>query len=140
MRKSQQRVAKAAALGSERGKTAAGWRFDGNTSTETYVKFLDQIEGGDWEDEFGPQSPLSGEWADGLTVQTLIREVDPDGKDVNLSHYWQDRISSTYETAYFDAYIAEMVRVAKHQTSHLGIDREADDDYTQQGGTVVTDL
>ena len=104
----------ATTLGTARGKSAASWRFDGNTSTETYVAFLTGFEDGDPEtlDAFGPATGwLSGEYADDPTPTTLHRTLStPEDDDLRAD------VEDAYESAAEDAYWAELVRVATYQT------------------------
>lgn len=98
-------------IGTEHGKAAAGWVFDGNTGTDTYRRILAGIEDGDPEvmDEI-PDSDLSGEWADGYTLDLLAGDVGMDPDDDLDSVIWE------YEAAFRDGVCEELSRVA---TYHL---------------------
>lgn len=102
-------------LGTERGKAAASWVFDGNTSTETYANFLRLDDDGDpaLYDTFGPTSGwLSGEFADAPTPRTLAEDLGiSQDDDVAM-----DDAFSTYEDAADAAYWAELRRVATLHT------------------------
>lgn len=69
-------------LGAEHGENAAAWYFDGNTTQETYEWVARGIAEGDPAvyDTF-PTNPLSGEHADGLTPDGLLRLLDLDPYD-----------------------------------------------------------
>lgn len=112
-------LAEAAALGAEHGKAAASWVFDGNTTTEQYRRFLVGIEEGDPEvlDEYGPRSPLSGEFADDMTPYSLAQELGLD-YDSEPTHD-MDNICDEYETAYYDAYWQELERVTRLQIGEV---------------------
>jgi hypothetical protein len=63
-------------MGEERGRAAASWYFDGNTSTETYATVLQGIEDGDPAVlDTLPSSPLSGEWAGDPVPADILSEL-----------------------------------------------------------------
>ena len=106
--------------GTERGKSAASWVFDGNTDADTYRRFLALSDDGDpaLYDEFGPSSGwLSGEFGDTVNFHDIpsmcYLTTDDDGY-VN-EHDW-DECASAYETAADAAYWAELERVARLHT------------------------
>ncbi len=68
-------VAKAEEDGYSAGVAAGSWVVDGNTSEATARRILEGIAEGDpvVMDSL-PSSPLSGEWADGLTPASLLAE------------------------------------------------------------------
>jgi hypothetical protein len=110
----------ATSYGHDAGKSAASWVFDGNTTDETYRRFLALSDDGDpaLSDEFGNGSGwLSGEFADTTLPADLIGmcgiETDDDG-DPN-EHDW-DACMTAYEDAAEAAYWAELERVARFHT------------------------
>ena len=106
--------------GTDAGKAAASWVFDGNTSEATYRRFLQVSEDGDPAiDEFAPASGwLSGEWADTTLPQDIAEmcqlERDEDGE---VNEYEWDACMDAYETAADEAYWAELERIARYQTA-----------------------
>lgn len=83
---------KAHALGKEAGVAAGSWVFDGRNSTEDYARIGKGIEDGDPEIlDALPQPDLSGEWADGPTVRSIMSELGVDGTDhpgYDLADLW----------------------------------------------------
>ena len=112
-------IDKARELGAEAGRNAASWVFDGNTSRETYARYLKLSEDGDpaLYDEFGPTTGwLSGEWADAPTPNTLYAELELDPDD-DLDGEIMAELSDAYEQAADEAYQHELERVARLQTA-----------------------
>lgn len=102
----------AVTAGTERGRAAATWVFDGNTDEATYQRFLDLNEAGDpaLHDEFGPSTGwLSGENAEGPTPSSLADDL------ALRSEADLDAVCSAYEDAADAAYWAEVERVANLQ-------------------------
>lgn len=102
----------AAQLGAEHGKSAGAWVIDGNTSEETKLLALKLDEDGDPEfyDRFGTPDPLSGEWADGLTPDGLLREL---GLSPEFVEDWQSaEICNAYEESFRDSHRDEVLRSA----------------------------
>jgi hypothetical protein len=101
--------------GAARGKGAASWMFDGNTTKETYRAFLDGFEDGDPAimDAYAPPSWLSGEHA-GESLNELLGEATTERDAERL-----DDVCATYEEAADRAYWGELVRVARLQTKHV---------------------
>ena len=95
------------------GKAAASWVFDGNTSIEQYKEYLRGVEEGDPEilDKYPAPNPLSGEWAGGLTPESLAYQFVGETYDYVLV----DEIASTYEAAFENAYYNELERIARLQ-------------------------
>ena len=98
-------------VGREHGLAAASWYFDGNTTDETYRAVLKGIEDGDSAvlDTF-PAEPLSGEWADDPTPNTLQHEFGIRDEDL-------DDACTAYEDAFHTAVEEEIERVARLQTA-----------------------
>lgn len=96
---------------------AASWVFDGNTDTRTYLMCIQMDEQGDpeWDDRFGAPAPLSGEWADGLTMSELYdiaridEDDDPEGWTLN-------ELAALYEDAYYERYHEDVLHTAHEMT------------------------
>lgn len=113
-------------LGTEHGKAAASWYFDGNTPAETYPRILKGIEDGDPEtlDTF-PHPDLSGQWADSLTGPDLVRDAIADATGIydDSADAWTDDpfsilfsdICDAYELAFDTAAQDEIERMARYQ-------------------------
>lgn len=95
-------------LGREHGRNVGSWVIDGDTSEETCREILQAIEDGD--PGFEAPAPLSGEWADWPTPQTLADdlELDEEHRGSEL-----DQICTDYELAYYEAWQDEVVRSAR---------------------------
>ena len=116
----------AAALGREHGAAGASWVFDGNTDPATYAECVRMDDDGDpeWFDWYGPQGgPLSGEWADGMTIGRLADElglsdlVDPDVLD---------DLARVYEDAFDQGWHDEVMRVALYHVDIARADAEGE--------------
>ena len=109
-------VEEARQLGADHGKASGSWVFDGNTDPETLRECLRMDEEGDpeFDDHWGGMDPLSGEWADGLTPETLFDAlgVEREGREEELSESARDEIESSYEMAFRDAHRDEVLRTA----------------------------
>ena len=110
-------VERARALGAEHGK-AGGSRveFGHPTGAMSAADCLRLDNDGDpmWWGVWGPASgPLSGEWADGMTPCGLVQELDYDPGDVDNAGV--DALCDAYETAYYDAWRDEVLRMARYQ-------------------------
>lgn len=101
--------------GTEDGKAAGSWVFDGNTDADRYRQAIELNDDGDplYEEYFGAPSPLSGEWADSLTVSQLIDELGY----TELTPEEVDEVSASYEEAFASAHREEVLRVALEQSS-----------------------
>lgn len=101
-------IAAATKLGADAGIAAGTWVIDGNTSDETCRAILASIEDGDGEFIDSIPSPLSGEWADGLTPRGILAEVAAEGVDADdIDDAEEDEILTAFELAFQDAYIAQ---------------------------------
>lgn len=94
--------------GRQAGLAAASWKFDGNTTDETYRAFLQGSEDGDPAvmDAYSPPSWLSGEWA-GESISEILGESSGDDER-------DDEIATIYEEAADTAYWRELERVARY--------------------------
>lgn len=99
--------------GKQCGLDAAAWKFDGNTTDETYRAFLKGYEEGDPAvmDAYGAPNWLSGEWA-GESMSELLGECDSI-RDENRV----DGVADAYCDAADKAYWAELVREARFHTT-----------------------
>jgi hypothetical protein len=96
-------------LGTEHGRGAGTWILDGNSSRETAQRLVAQCDDGDpafWDNY---RSPLSGEWADDWTPDTLMREI---GWTTGTPEDW-DEIVTAYEVAHGTAWAEEVERLAR---------------------------
>lgn len=110
-------------LGADAGRNAASWVFDGNTSRETYARFLKLSDDGDpaLHDEFGPTSGwLSGEWADTPTPNSLYAELGLEPDDDEDGEIMAE-IADAYEEAADQAYSDELERVARLHTEEESV-------------------
>lgn len=113
--KREEMMKRAHTIGTEHGKSAASWVFDGNRDKSEYIKILTMIEDGDPEVyDMLPNADLSGEWADGYSGWDLA-------KDLGLEDSGDDYFDSCeeYEMGFNDAVVAEVSRVCRY---HLGLD------------------
>lgn len=100
-------------MGRAHGVSAASWYFDGNTSRETYARVVAGIDEGDPAvlDTF-PAAPLSGEWADGPTPNTVWAELGMTGEEDH-----SDSVIDAYEDGFYQAVSGEIERMARYQLS-----------------------
>jgi hypothetical protein len=108
-------IARAEALGTDAGRDAGTWVFDGNTDTATYRHVLAGITDGDPEVLDAYRTPdLSGEFSDGPTPATLAAELglDPagDGDAVVLA-----TACDAWADAARDGFWHEVERIARVQ-------------------------
>lgn len=106
----------AAEMGTQHGTAAGSWVIDGNTSDETCRTILSGIDNGDPAvlDSL-PGSPLSGEWADGMTPLGLLRALGVEDPH-NYPDDDADALCDAYEQAYSDAVVGEVERACRVQT------------------------
>ncbi|MEV4575946.1 hypothetical protein AB0K16_22140 [Nonomuraea jabiensis] len=104
-------MTRARELGTDHGKEAAAWYFDGNTPEYTYRRVLKGIEDGDPEvlDTF-PTHGLSGEMADGFSARDLeiALGINPDDESEDFGD-----VCDAYEEAFNTAVETEIARVAR---------------------------
>jgi hypothetical protein len=100
----------AADLGADYGRNDASWVFDGNTTDETYRRVLAGIEDGDPVilDQL-PSAPLSGEWADSQTPQSLMSELGAH----DLEPEEESELCDIFEEAYMVAVEHTVVTTAR---------------------------
>lgn len=93
--------------GAEHGTASGSWVVDGNTTDESKRTILTMIEDGDpaWE----IPAPLSGEWADSPTPDSVRSDLDAEAVPDEV---WDDMLT-LYEDAYYRAYEDEVVRSIK---------------------------
>jgi hypothetical protein len=106
----------ARADGADRGRAAASWKFDGNTTTRTYEAFLAGYTDGDPMviDAYAPPSWFSGEMAGESTKELLGIEGIDDGRWPETPERIDAAIGA-YEQAADDAYWRALERVARFQ-------------------------
>lgn len=105
-------IERARQMGREHGEAAASWFFDGNTPEDVYRRTLQGIRECDPAvyDTF-PSSPLSGEWADGMTLRELARACgigwpsDPDDLLHDAATQYEDAYGVAVSEAIEDAAI-----------------------------------
>ena len=106
-------MAAARKRGSDDGRAAASWYFDGNTTDDTYRRTLQGLEDGDPEIlDALPYPDLSGQWADEPAGPQVFADILSDadiyrGPDYeegeSLSDAYDDIFSETLD-AYCDAF------------------------------------
>lgn len=101
-------IEEAVRLGTEAGRTAASWRFDGNTSTPEYRATLGVIEDGD--PAFDIPNWLGGEWDGDPTDRSLCLEL---GIDPYEDEWLVDECCTQYIDAATLAYTDEVERVCR---------------------------
>ena len=98
------------ALGREHGVSAGSWVIDGNTPIETVEHILKGYEDGDPEVMDIEPSPLSGEWADDPTPQTL---ADALGLAEEHRGTELDQLCTDYELGFSEGFWDEVTRSAR---------------------------
>lgn len=102
-------IERAVELGTEAGRSAAGWHYDGNTTTEAYRVTLGMIEDGD--PAFEVPGFLSGEWVDDTTEAEVMVEL---GLDLLDEDDWLvNECANQYIDAAVIAYTEEVERVCR---------------------------
>jgi len=97
-------------MGADYGRDVASWVFDGNTTDETYRYFLAGIEEGDPAVyNMLPSAPLSGEFADSPTPNSLMRELGAHSLDLEE----QAELCDIFEQAFADAVEWTLVATAR---------------------------
>jgi hypothetical protein len=110
-------AAKAAEIGTEHGKSAASWVFDGNTSDETYRRVLSMLDDGDPAVFDMYRTPdFSGEFAGDYTETELWSECGLDPEDDDAAEASQE-VSSAYLVAAEEAFWDEVERLAREHLS-----------------------
>lgn len=103
----------ARAIGLEKGKNAAGWVFDGNTSKETYARFLKGIEEDDPEILESIREPgFSGEYAGDYDENDLLHELGCERMDMPTEDV--DKIVSACDYAMTEGFWREIERVCHY--------------------------
>ncbi len=108
----------AAKIGTEHGRNAASYVFDGNTTDDTYRAVLAGIDDGDPQVMDAYRTPgLSGEYGDDYSERDLISDLTSDecrdqGHDASDHEDWDDA-ASAYSDAASEAFWAEIERIAR---------------------------
>lgn len=111
----KQAKADARKAGEDAGRAAASWYFDGNTDEQTYRRVLKGLDDGDPEVLDGlPYLDLSGQWADGPTMASVLEDI---GCDVDGDDDAAEDIVNKYQSAYDAAVVAEVERMAREHLS-----------------------
>lgn len=101
---------KAYELGRDHGAAVGSWVIDGNTTSDTASRILKGYEDGDSQIMDMEPSPLSGEWADSPTPQTLADELEL-AEEYRGSEL--DQLCTDYELGFSQGYWDEVIRSAK---------------------------
>jgi len=97
-------------LGYDRGTAAGSWVIDGNTTEETARAILCGLDEGDPATlDLLPSSPLSGEWAGGITPTSLRAELGAE----DVTEEEAETILMHYEDAYGRGVYDEVVHSAR---------------------------
>ena len=103
-------------LGREHGNAAASWvEIQGTEDARSITGDIDP----EVLDRYDPSPPLSGEWADGMTLGRLYSEVGIEDSDAWIPEDL-DTIATVYEDAYRESYWHEVDRMASAMLSQVG--------------------
>lgn len=97
-------------LGREHGHNAGSWVVDGNTSEEQLRWLIQAIDAGD--PAFEVPNPLSGEWADEPTTDTVADALGV-GEEYRNGYIDLTAEFEVYEAAYYHAYEEQAYKDAK---------------------------
>ncbi|QGJ90088.1 hypothetical protein HWC80_gp048 [Mycobacterium phage Indlulamithi] len=100
---------RAAELGKDYGKAVGSWVVDGNTSKEQCDKLIEGIDTCDPEVMDLIPSPLSGEFADGPTVYSVLKEL---GLDPAVFDEQFDHLIDVYEEAFSESWCDTVYQAA----------------------------
>lgn len=107
-------------VGREHGKNAGSWVVDGNTTADRARAIVDGFDAGDPAITDLQPSPLSGEWADGLTESAVINEIAERASYlrpvVDATRFGQtdrDNLLDSFESGYSEGFWDEVIRAAK---------------------------
>jgi hypothetical protein len=92
---------KAAWLGRNYGEILGNWVIDPFTTQEQCMRLIEGYENSDPEIMQLCPSPLSGEFADGPTVYSVLKEL---GADPAVPESWHDEVIDAYEDAFEKAW------------------------------------
>ncbi|PWU23555.1 MAG: hypothetical protein C5B48_08410 [Candidatus Rokuibacteriota bacterium] len=105
-------TAEARNAGEEHGRNAGSWFWNGPHTVEQYKRVLQGVDDGDPEImDVLPSSPLSGEWADEPTPNTVWADLGMSGDED-----YADDVLFAYEDGFNEASVDEIVRVARVMT------------------------
>jgi hypothetical protein len=117
----------ASKIGTEHGRNAASWVFDGNTSDGTYRRVLAGIEDGDPMIMDAHRTPdLSGEFVGDYSESQLITEVGLGNRERMPDDDWTEAVSeaaTAYSDAASEAFWAEVERTAREHVLGGRIER-----------------
>jgi hypothetical protein len=103
-------VTHATALGRVHGQMAGSWVIDGNTSEATARRILKGYNDGDPEVMDMQPLPLSGEFADGPTVSTVLHDLGV-SDEINET---TDEFLTAFEDGYSESYWDTVVSACNH--------------------------
>ena len=123
-------------IGTELGTNAASWvELDEQTAQKINE---DPYEG--LADFFSGPGPLSGEWADGYSVDQLLEDVGSEpyteAQLDDSENYQRDYIANAYEEAYWQAFETEVLRKVENMRGPA-LDLDLDATYRVEGRTRV---
>jgi hypothetical protein len=97
-------------IGRAHGRAAGTWIVDGNTGADQLRALVEQFESGEFlaVNEFS--NPLSGEWADGYSLQDLASDVGYDTAGELHFDEGLDELATAYEAGYWEAFELEAER------------------------------
>jgi hypothetical protein len=101
-------------LGVSAGKAAGSWVIDGNTSSSAAARILKGYDEGDPEILDMQPSPLSGEWADGLTVDDVLIEIALYADAGRIIEDERDDAIDVWLDGFSEGYWDEVIRAARH--------------------------
>lgn len=105
----------AAALGAEHGHAAGTWVIVDEDDNARALLKMDEEGDPEFDDASGYRAPLSGEWADDLTPGMLRVSLDVDEATWLGDDQLSDAACTSYELAHRDAFVAEVLRMARAQ-------------------------
>jgi hypothetical protein len=108
-------IKRAEQLGTEHGSARGSWVIDANCSNRFCDKVIDGYENGDPEVMDLCPAPLSGEWADDLTPESLCRALgftDEQVGDIEWQSDAGDFIVQSYEAAFDAAWWDTVIQAA----------------------------
>jgi hypothetical protein len=140
-------IIEAERIGTEHGKAAGSWVVDGNTGTDQLRDIAQAIEEGEFLASLDMSGPLSGEWADGYSIEQLLADcgVGPyeDAQLDDTENYQRDNIATAYEDAYWSAFEAEAERSVRvmlpDDSAYNALDSESVYRVSYFGGAVRLD-
>jgi hypothetical protein len=126
-------------IGREHGTAAGSWIVEDGLQARAVLKYSEEGTFFDYYDS-GP-GPLSGEWADGYSVDQLVRDcgMDPNMDETDRLVTIQDELAEAYLDSYWSALEDEAVRSARAMLPDDSAYQALDQDvaYTVEGWTGI---